>query len=81
MPFESSWNGIWARMTDEDLEAAARDYLWLAAVHPDLRAGRRDEVLQRSFAEEGPRLLDERGPHRRQPGKSIRAGQASADPT
>jgi hypothetical protein len=32
-------------MTDDELESAARDYLWLAGTCPALHANRRDEVI------------------------------------
>ena len=45
MPAYDGWLKAWARLTDEQLETAARDYIWLAQVNPDTDTKRRNEII------------------------------------
>jgi hypothetical protein len=45
MPAYDGWLKAWPLLTDEELESAARDYIWLAQVSPGTDAKRRNEVI------------------------------------
>ena len=45
MPAYDGWLKAWARLTDEQLETAARNYIWLAQVNPDTDTKRRNEII------------------------------------
>jgi hypothetical protein len=58
MPAYDGWLRAWALLTDEQLEAAARDYIWLAHVSPDTGTIRCHEVLDEVERRGRPDILE-----------------------
>jgi hypothetical protein len=57
MPLDNGWAEVWARMTDEELESAARDYIWLAGACPEVHAKRCDEVIEEAKRRGKPEII------------------------
>jgi len=57
MRLDNGWAGVFARMTDEELESAARDYIWLAGACPEVHANRSDEVIAETERRGKPEIV------------------------
>ena len=58
MPSREGWSQVWASMPDEELTAALRDYLWLAAQLPGFRADRRDQIIEEANRRRKPQIIE-----------------------
>jgi hypothetical protein len=67
------WQEVWARMSDKELESAARDYIWLAGTEPNNHRGRRDEIVAEAQRRGKPEIIERAGKltRRSSPWKSI----------
>ena len=45
MPAREGWPEVWSRMSDEELEVAAGDYLWVIQNSPVASTLRLDEII------------------------------------
>jgi len=57
-PLPDGWAGVWARMTDAELESAARDYVWVAANVPQAGARRWEEIVAESQRRRRPLIVE-----------------------
>lgn len=67
------WAHHWGQMSDNELESAARYYLWLAKSFPDLRTQRLEEIVAEVSRRGKPEIME-------QAKASIQRGQASGTP-
>jgi hypothetical protein len=52
------WQQVWARMSDAELESAARDYMWLARTEPKNHTERRDEIFAEALGRGKPEIIE-----------------------